>query len=201
MFSPGNCWSGLILNLGGSEVQALQTKSYGVRPLGMASKEFKGKTCAYCRRERASEAKDVGGFNLNVVHRVCGRCGRAKTYRRDGLVARSIILCLCGTLRVGQATSAEDEETLQGKLAEMVAFIRLAAPCDGVVQVPPEYVTEALSLLMVVDPPISEQMIEAKEEVVKHDRAKLGLAKWCQLYAVKASEANTIGNLMLGLGR
>jgi Adenylate and Guanylate cyclase catalytic domain len=90
---------------------------------------------------------------------------------------------------------------LHGKLAEMVAFIRLAAPCDGVVQVPPEYVTEALSLLMVVDPPISEQMIEAKEEVVKNYRAKLGLAKWCQLYAVEVSEANTIGKLMLGLGR
>jgi hypothetical protein len=47
------------------------------------------------------------------------------------------------------------------------------------VQGPPEYVTEALSLLMVVDPPISEQMIEAEEEVVKKFRTKLGLAKWC----------------------
>ena len=33
MFSPGICWSGLILNLCGSEVQALQMNSYGVRPL------------------------------------------------------------------------------------------------------------------------------------------------------------------------
>jgi hypothetical protein len=169
--------------------------------LGVASKEFKGKTCAYCRRERASEAKEFGGFNINVVHVVCERYGRARTYRRDGLGARFIILCLCGTLLVGLAAPAKDEETLQGKLAEMVAFIRLAEPCDGVVQVPPEYVTEALSLLMVVDPPISEQMIEAKEEVVKNYRAKLGLAKWCQLYAVEVSEANSIGKLMLGLGR
>jgi hypothetical protein len=169
--------------------------------LGVASKKFKGKTCAYCRRERASEAKELGGFNINVVHVVCERCGRAGTYRRDGLVARFIILCLCGTLLVGQAAPAKDEETLQGKLAEMVAFIRLAEPCDGVVQVPPEYVTEALSPLMVVDPPISEQMIEAKEEVVKNYRAKLGLAKWCQLYAAEVSEANTIGKLLLGLGR
>jgi hypothetical protein len=167
----------------------------------MASRDFKGKTYAYYRRERASEAKEVGGFNINVVHVVCQRYGRARTYRRDGLGAQVIILCLCGTLLVGQAAPAKDEETLQGKLAEMVAFIRLAAPCDGVVQVPPEYVTEALSLLMVVDPPISEQMIEAKEEVVKNYRAKLGLAKWCQLYAVEVSEANTIGKLMLGLGR
>jgi hypothetical protein len=169
--------------------------------LGVASKEFKGKTCAYCRRERASEAKEVGGLNISVVHVVCERCGRARTYRRDGLVAWFIILCLCGTPLVGQAAPAKDEETLQGKLAEMVAFIRLAEPCDGVVQVPPEYVTEALSLVMVVDPPISEQMIEAKEEVVKNYRAKLGLAKWCQLYAVEVSEANTIGKLLLGLGR
>ena len=167
----------------------------------MASKEFKGKTCAYCRRERASEAKEVDEFNINVSPVVCERRGRARTYSRDGLVARFIILCLCGTLLVGQAGSARGEETLRGKLAEMVAFIRLAAPCDGVVQVPPEDVTEALSLLMVADPPISEQMIEAKEEVVKNYRAKLGLAKWCQLYAVEVSEANTIGTLLLGLGR
>jgi putative transposase len=33
MFSPGICWSGLILNLCRSEVQALQINSYGVRPL------------------------------------------------------------------------------------------------------------------------------------------------------------------------
>jgi hypothetical protein len=44
-------------------------------------------------------------------------------------------------------------------------------------------------------------MIEAKEEVVKNYRAELGLAKWCQLYAVEVSEANTIGRLMLGVGR
>jgi hypothetical protein len=115
--------------------------------LRVASKEFKGETCAYCRRERALEAKEVGGFNINVVHVVCQRYGLARTYRRDGLVARFIILCLCGTLLVGQAAPAKDEETLQGKLAEMVAFIRLAEPCDGIVQVPPEYVMEALSLL------------------------------------------------------
>jgi hypothetical protein len=164
--------------------------------LGVASKEF-----AYCRRERASEAKEIGGFSINVVHVVCERCARARTYRRDGLVASCIILCLCGTPLVGQAAPAKDEETLQGKLAEMVAFIRLAEPSDGIVQVPPEYVTEALSLIMVVDPPISEQMIEAKEEVVNNYRAKLGLAKWCQLYGVEVSEANTTGKLMLGFGR
>ncbi len=167
----------------------------------MARKKFKGRTYAYCPRERASEAKEVDEFNINVVHVVCERCGRARTYRSDGLIARFIILCLCETLLVGQAASAKDEETLPAKLAEMVAFIRLAAPCDGVVQVPPEYVTEALSLLMVVDPPISEQMIEAKEEVVKNYQAKLGLAKWCQLYAVEVGEANAIGRLMLRLGR
>jgi hypothetical protein len=101
--------------------------------------------------------------------------------RRDGLplMARFVILCLCGTLLVGQAAPTKAEETLRGKLAEMVAFIRLAEPCDGVVQIPPEYVTEALSLLIVVDPPISEEMIEVKEEVVKNYREKLRIAKWC----------------------
>jgi hypothetical protein len=32
LFSPGIFWNGLIVNLSGCEVQALQTNSYGVRP-------------------------------------------------------------------------------------------------------------------------------------------------------------------------
>jgi hypothetical protein len=54
---------------------------------------------------------------------------------------------------------------------------------------------------MVVDPPISEEMIEAKEEVVQNYREKLGIVKWCQFYAVEVSEANTIRKLMLHLGQ
>jgi hypothetical protein len=38
VFSPGICWSGLILNLYGWEVQALQMNSYGVRPLRVFSR-------------------------------------------------------------------------------------------------------------------------------------------------------------------
>jgi hypothetical protein len=150
---------------------------------------------------RRISSRSLGEFPINVVRVVCERCGRTASYRRDGLAVRFVVLCLCATLLVGQDAPAKAEDTLQGKLAEMVAFIRLAEPCDGVVQVPPEYVTEALSLLMIVDPPISEQMIEAKEEVVQNNRTKLGLAKWCQFYAVEVSEANTIGRLMLHLGR
>jgi hypothetical protein len=146
-------------------------------------------------------SRSLGEFPLDVVRVGCDRCGRAGSYRRDGLVARFVILCLCGTLVVGQAAPAKAGETLWGKLPEMAAFIRLAEPCDGVVPVPPEYVTEALSLLIVVDPPISEEMIEAKEEVVKNYREKLGIAKWCQFYAVEVSEANTIRKLMLHLGQ
>jgi hypothetical protein len=56
-----------------------------------------------------------------------------------------------------------------------------------------------LSLLIVVDPPVREEMIEAKEEVVKNYREKLGIAKWRQFYAVEVSEANTIVKLILHL--
>ena len=143
----------------------------------------------------------LGEFPTDLVAIECGRRGRAGSYRRDGLMAQFVILCLCGTLLVGQAAPAKAEETLRGKLAEMVAFIRLAEPCDRVVPIPPEYVTEELSLLIVVDPPVSEEMIEAKEEVVKNYREKLGIAKWCQFYAIEVSEANTIGKLMLHLGK
>src|SRR3984957_3860337 len=38
LFSLGIWWSGLILNRCGCEVQALQTNSYGVRPLGVLSR-------------------------------------------------------------------------------------------------------------------------------------------------------------------
>jgi hypothetical protein len=150
---------------------------------------------------RGISSRSLGEFPLDVVRVDCERCGRAGSYRRDGLVARFVILCLCGTLLVGLAVHAKAEDTPWGKLAEMVAFIRLAEPCDGVVPVPPKYVTEALSLLIVVDPPISEEMIEAKEEVVKNYREKLGIAKWCQFYAVEVSEANPMGKLMLHLGQ
>src|SRR3984885_5634436 len=37
VFRPGICWSGLVLNLCGSEVQALPMNSYGVRPLRVLS--------------------------------------------------------------------------------------------------------------------------------------------------------------------
>jgi hypothetical protein len=134
---------------------------------------------------------------LNPLRIECEQCGRAGSYRRDGVLPRFVILYLCGTLLVGQAAPAKAEDTPREKLAEMVAFIRLAEPCDGVVQVPPDYVMEALSLLLVVDPPISEKMIEAKEEVVKDYRAKLGLARWCRLYAVEMGEVNAIEKLML----
>jgi hypothetical protein len=146
-------------------------------------------------------SSSLGEFPLDVVRVDCQRCGRAGSYRRDGLVARFVILCLCGTLVVGLAAHANAEDTPRERLAEMVAIIRLAEPCDGVVQGSPEYVTEALSLLMVVDPRISEEIIEAKEEVVKNSRAKLGLAKRCQFYAVEVSEAKTLAKLMLDLGR
>ena len=42
MFSPGICWSGLILNLCGCKVQALQMNSYEVRPLRVLSREIIG---------------------------------------------------------------------------------------------------------------------------------------------------------------
>jgi hypothetical protein len=42
MLSLGIFWCGLILNLRGSEVQVLQTNSYGVRPLRVCPRTSRG---------------------------------------------------------------------------------------------------------------------------------------------------------------
>ena len=92
--------------------------------------------------------------------------------------------------KVGAARWSEAEETLRANSPKWLPSFDWPNLRDGVVPIPPEYVTEALSLLIVVDPPVSEEMIEAKEEVVKSYRENLGIPKWRQIYAVEVREAD-----------
>jgi hypothetical protein len=74
-------------------------------------------------------------------------------------------------------------------------------PCDGVVQIQPEYTTERFLLLIVVDPPIGDEMIQANEEVVKNYRETLEIIERRQFYAVKVGESNVIDKFILHLGQ
>jgi hypothetical protein len=74
MFSPGIFWSGLIVNLSGCEVQALQTNSYGVTPRSVLRRLAKAmanrltkKTVAHpwCyRRSRSLNTRGDGGEHI-----------------------------------------------------------------------------------------------------------------------------------------
>jgi hypothetical protein len=79
----------------------------------------------------------------------------------------------------------------------MIAFIRHASePCAG--SVPDMWSFEALSLMMVAKPPIAEEEVQAKEKDVQQFRARLGLQKWCQLYALEMKEAHDFANMPRG---
>jgi hypothetical protein len=94
----------------------------------------------------------------------------------------------------GAASAQENQAAGRAKLAEMIAFIRHASEkCAA--SVPGSWPMEALSLLMVVKPPLDEREIVLKEKEVEQYRVRLGLKKWCELYAVEMGEAHAIVEL------
>jgi hypothetical protein len=50
----------------------------------------------------------------------------------------------------------------------------------------------ALTLMRLIKPPITEKEIVAKEKDVKRLRHRLGLRKWCQLYAGEMAQARIL---------
>jgi hypothetical protein len=95
------------------------------------------------------------------------------------------------TASTGQVIAQDYEASSRAKLAEMMAFIRLASePCAG--SVPSMWGFEVLALYVAVKPPIPEAEIKTKETEVARYRTRLGLKKWCQLYAVEMKEAHII---------
>jgi hypothetical protein len=94
---------------------------------------------------------------------------------------------------VGHAT-AQDDAAGRAKLAEMVAFFRLASqPCASALDSSAHtWPADLLTLLMTLKPPITEAEITAREKEAQDYRFRLGDAKWCELYAVEMREAHLI---------
>jgi hypothetical protein len=64
----------------------------------------------------------------------------------------------------------------------MIAFARLASvPCQRLA--PDADSFRALALRRLVQPPITEEEIAAKEKDIKRLRVRLGLSSWCKRYA------------------
>jgi hypothetical protein len=92
---------------------------------------------------------------------------------------------------IAQVAAQQYEAEGRAKLAEMVAFNRLASePCAGLV--PSIWVGEMIALWVSAKPPIPEGQIKAKETEVTEHRTRLGLEKWCQLYAVEMEQAHIV---------
>ena len=73
----------------------------------------------------------------------------------------------------------------------MVAFARLASvACERLA--PDAEGFHALALVTLVKPPLTEEEIIAQEKDVKQLRERLGLRRWCQLYAGEMEQARIL---------
>jgi hypothetical protein len=89
------------------------------------------------------------------------------------------------------AATAEDSQPGRGTLAEMVAFARLGSvACQRLV--PDVEGIHALALLRFIKPPLTDKEIVAKEKEVKRLRDRLGLSRWCRLYAGEMEQARIL---------
>jgi hypothetical protein len=82
----------------------------------------------------------------------------------------------------GAAVTGQDTQPGRATFAEMIAFARLASvPCHRLAPDADSFHTLALRRL--IQPPITEEEIAAKEKDVKRLRVRLGLSRWCKRYA------------------
>jgi hypothetical protein len=73
----------------------------------------------------------------------------------------------------------------------MIAFARLASvACERLA--PDAEGFRALALLRLVKPPLTEKEIVAQGKGVKQLRHRIGLRKWCQLYAGEMDQARIL---------
>ena len=89
------------------------------------------------------------------------------------------------------AVTAQDNQPGRETFAEMIAFARLASvACERLA--PDAEGLNALALLTLIKPPLAEKEILAKEQDVRRLRDRLGLRKWCQLYAGEMARARIL---------
>jgi hypothetical protein len=89
------------------------------------------------------------------------------------------------------AVTAQDHRPGRATFAEMIAYARLAADaCERLA--PDAEGFHALALMRLIKPPLTEKEIFAKEKDVRRLRDRLGLRKWCQLYAGEMAQARIL---------
>jgi hypothetical protein len=95
-------------------------------------------------------------------------------------------------LTVGSAAvTAQDTQPGRATFAEMIAFARLASvPCRR--REPDADSFHALALRRLIQPPITEEEIAAKEKDIKRLRVRLGLSRWCKRYAGQMEQARIL---------
>jgi len=94
---------------------------------------------------------------------------------------------------VGGAVVTAQQDTQPGRatFAEMIAFARLASvPCQRLA--PDADIFHALALRRLIQPPITEEEIAAKEKDIKRLRVRLGLSRWCKRYAGQMEQARIL---------
>jgi hypothetical protein len=92
---------------------------------------------------------------------------------------------------VGGAAAAQDAQPGRATFAEMIAFARLASvPCQRLA--PDADSFHALALWRLIQPPITEEEIAAKEKDIKRLRVRLGLSRWCKRYAGQMEQARIL---------
>ena len=95
-------------------------------------------------------------------------------------------------LTVGSAAvTAQDTQPGRATFAEMIAFAGLASvPCRR--REPDADNFHALALRRLIQPPITEEEIAAKETEIKRLRVRLGLSRWCKRYAGQMEQARIL---------
>jgi len=89
------------------------------------------------------------------------------------------------------AVTAQDTQPGRTTFAEMIAFARLASvPCQRLA--PDADSFRALALRRLIQPPITEEEIAAKEKDIKRLRVRLGLSSWCKRYAGQMEQARIL---------
>jgi hypothetical protein len=91
----------------------------------------------------------------------------------------------------GAAVTAQDTQPDRATFAEMIAFARLASvPCHRLA--PDADSFHALALRRLIQPPITDEEIAAKEEDVKRLRIRLGVSRWCKRCAGQMEQARIL---------
>lgn len=122
----------------------------------------------------------------------------------------TMVIAALSVIALGTANAQDEKGRAKG--AEMLAFTDVAQQCAnadyddfagqlGVTITPNvlrKWSTETAMLIPLIQPPLTDDEIAAGEQAVQNWRAKLGDAKWCNLFAVEMYEGDTLFKMKTG---